>query len=166
MGRVPIAAGWVRDEKEGILMKCVWQRAVRRDQDGKEDLRTIWLCESSEGFAVRAEDVYASGRHYVIWETDPIPEGLLRGDIRLVARFARRIEEAARALLGWISRGGVLEGVEGLNLSVDLGEGVWVKIRCEKNRGTYQASLTIQPYELTFPLEDWGAVEALAQALE
>jgi hypothetical protein len=45
MGRAPIAAGWVRDERENILMKCVWQRAVRRGQDGEEALRTVWLCE-------------------------------------------------------------------------------------------------------------------------
>jgi hypothetical protein len=166
MGRVPIAAGWVRDEGEDILMKCVWQRVVRRGQDGKEALRTVWLCEDSRGFSVRVEEVDADGQRHVLWHTHPTPEGLLRDDILRVARVARRIKEAARALSGWISHGGILERTEGLDLYVKVGEGVAVEIHCEKDSEVPRVGLTIWPLELRLPLEDWDAVEALAQALE
>jgi hypothetical protein len=165
MGRAPIAAGWLRDNEEGLLMKCVWQRAVRRGQDGEEALRTVWLCEDSRGFSVRVEEVDSSGQRHVLLHTRPVPEGLLRDDILRVARVARGIKEAARALSGWISRGGILEGIDGLDLYVKVGEGVTVEIHCE-NRGAPRVSLTIWPLELRLPLEDWDAVEALAQALE
>jgi hypothetical protein len=164
MGRVPIAAGWARDEEENILMKCVWQRGCRRP-DGAEALRTVWLCEGNGGFSVRVEEVDAGGQRHVLWHTRPIPEGLLRDDICRVARVARGIEEVARAMLGWISQGGILEGAEGLDLYVKIGEGATVEILCE-NRGDPRVSLTIWPLELRLPLEDWGAVEALAQALK
>jgi hypothetical protein len=166
MGRAPIAAGWVRDERENILMKCVWQRAVRRGQDGEEALRTVWLCEGGGGFSVRVEEVDASGQRHVLWHTNPTPEDLLRDDILRVARVARGIKEVARALLGWISNGGILEGAEGLDLYVKVGEGVTVEIHCEEEHGTPWASLTIWPLELRLPLEDWDAVETLARALE
>jgi hypothetical protein len=90
----------------------------------------------------------------------------LRTDIRNVARVARGIREAARALSGWISQSGILEGAEGLELRVEAGEGVTVEILCEKDCGTPRVSLTIWPIELRLPLEDWDAVEALARALE
>jgi len=165
MGRVPIAAGWVRDEEEGILMKCVWQRGYRRP-DGAEVLQTVWLCEGNGGFSIRVEEVDADGQRHVLWHTRPIPEGLLRNDIRNVARVARGIKEAARALSGWISGNGILEGTEGLDLYIKVGEDVSVEIHCEKDRGAPRASLAIWPLELRLPLEDWDAVEALAQALE
>jgi hypothetical protein len=166
MGRAPIAAGWVRDEEENILMKCVWQRAIRRGQDGEEALRTVWLCEDSRGFSVRVEEVSADGQRHVLWHTRPIPESLLRDDMRNVARVAGGIKEAARALSDWISSNGILEKAEGLDLYVKVGEGVAVEIHCEKDRGAPRASLTIWPLELRLPLEDWDAVEALARALE
>jgi hypothetical protein len=164
MGRVPIAEGWVRDEEENILMKCVWQRGYRRP-DGAEVLQTVWLCEGNGRFSVRVEEAGADGKRQALWHTRPIPESLLRDDICRVARVARGLEEAARALSGWISQGGILEGVEGLELRVEVGEGVTVEIHCE-NRGDPRVSLTIWPLELRLPLEDWDAVEALARALE
>jgi hypothetical protein len=164
MGRVPIAAGWVRDEEENILMKCVWQRGYRRP-DGAEVLRTVWLCEGNGKFSVRVEEAGADGKRQVLWHTRPIPESLLRDDICRVARVARGIEEVARAMLGWISPSGILEGVEGLELRVEVGEGVTVEMHCE-NRADPRVSLTIWPLELRLSLEDWDAVEALAQALE
>jgi hypothetical protein len=166
MGRLPIAAGWVRDEEEHILMKCVWQRAVRRGQDGKEALRTVWLCEDSRGFSVRVEEVDADGQRHVLWHTRPAPEGELRDDIRRVARIARTLQEVARVLSDWISPNGVLEGTEGLDLYVKAGEGVTVEIHCDKGHEAPWVSFTIWPLELRFALEDWGAVEVLAQALE
>jgi hypothetical protein len=165
MGRVPIAAGWVRDEEENILMKCVWQRTVPRGESGEEALRTVWLCEEIRGFSVRVEEVDAGGQRRVLWHTRPIPESLLRDDICRVARVARGIEEVARAMLGWISPSGILEGAEGLELRVEVGEGVTVEILCE-NRGDPRVSLTIWPLELRLSLEDWDAVEALARALK
>jgi hypothetical protein len=165
MGRVPIAAGWVRDEEENILMKCVWQRTVPRGESGEEALRTVWLCEGSRGFSVRVEEVDAGGQRHVLLHTRPLPEGLLRDDILRVARVARGIREAARALSGRISQGGILEGAEELELRVEAGEGVTVEILCE-NRGDPRVSLTIRPLELRLPLEDWDAVEALARALK
>jgi len=164
MGRVPIAAGWARDEEENILMKCVWQRGCRRP-DGAEVLRMVWLCEGNGGFSVRVEEAGVGGQRQALWHTRPIPEGLLRDDIRRVARVARGIEEAARAMLGWISQSGILEGAGELELRVEVGEGVTVEIHCE-NRGDPRVSLTIRPLELRLPLEDWDAVEALARALE
>jgi hypothetical protein len=164
MGRVPIAAGWVRDEEENVLMKCVWQRTVPRGEGGEEALRTVWLCEDSRGFSVRIEEVDAGGQRRVLWHTRPTPEGLLRADVRNAARVARGIREAARALSVWISQSGILEGAEGLELRVEVGEGVTVEILCE-NRGDPRVSLTIWPLELRLSLEDWDAVEALAQAL-
>jgi hypothetical protein len=164
MGRVPIAAGWVRDEEENILMKCVWQRGYRRP-DGAEVLRTVWLCEGNGKFSVRVEEAGADGKRQVLWHTRPIPESLLRDDICRVARVARGIEEVARAMLGWISPSGILEGVEGLELRVEVGEGVTVEMHCE-NRADPRVSLTIWPLELRLSLEDWDAVEALARALE
>jgi len=163
--RESLAAGWLRDKEEGLLMKCVWQRAVRRGQDGEEALRTVWLCEDSRGFSVRVEEVDAGGQRHVLLHTRPIPEGLLRNDILRVARVVRGIKEAALALSGWISESGILEGVEGLDLYVKVGEGVTVEIHCE-SRGDHRVSLTIWPLELRLPLEDWDAVESLARALE
>jgi hypothetical protein len=164
--REPLVSGWFRDKEEGLLMKCVWQRTVPRGESGEEALRTVWLCEDSRGFSVRVEEVDAGGQRHVLWHTRPIPEGLLRTDIRNVARVARGIREAARALSGWISQSGILEGAEGLELRVEAGEGVTVEILCEKDCGTPRVSLTIWPIELRLPLEDWDAVEALARALE
>jgi hypothetical protein len=161
MGRLPIAAGWVRDEGENILMKCVWQRAIRRGQGGEETIRTVWLCEDSRGFSVRVEEIDADGQRHVLWHTQPSPEGPLRDDIRRVARVARVLQEIARVLSGWIS----IEGVEGLDLYVKAGEGVTVEIYCERGHETPRVGFTIWPLELRLALEDWGAVEALAQAL-
>jgi hypothetical protein len=110
--REPLVSGWFRDKEEGLLMKCVWQRTVPRGESGEEALRTVWLCEDSRGFSVRVEEVDAGGQRHVLWHTRPIPEGLLRTDIRNVARVARGIREAARALSGWISQSGILEGAE------------------------------------------------------
>jgi hypothetical protein len=163
--REPLVSGWFRDKEEGLLMKCVWQRAVRRDQDGKEVLQTVWLCEDSRGFSVRVEEVDADGQRHVLWHTRPIPEGLLRDDIRRVSRVARGVREAARALSDWISQSGILEGAGELELRVEVGEGVTVEIHCE-NRGAPRVGLTIKPIELRLPLEDWDAIEALARALE
>jgi hypothetical protein len=166
VGRVPIAAGWVRDEEENILMKCVWQRTVPRGESGEEALRTVWLCEDSRGFSVRVEEVDAGGQRHVLWHTRPIPEGLLRADIRNAARVARGIREAARALSGWISQSGILDGAEELELRVEVGEGVTVEIHCKKDREAPRVSLTLWPIDLRLHLEDWDAVEALARALE
>jgi len=163
--REPLVSGWFRDKEEGLLMKCVWRRAVPRGEGGEEDLRTVWLCEGKGGFSVRVEEASAGGQRQALWHTRPIPEGLLRDDIRRVARVARGIEEAARALSGWISQGGILEGAKELELRVEVGEGVTVEIHCE-NRGDPRVSLTIRPLELRLSLEDWDAVEALARALE
>jgi hypothetical protein len=163
--REPLASGWFRDKEEGLLMKCVWQRTAPRGESGREVLRTVWLCEDSRGFSVRVEEVDADGQRHVLWHTRPIPEGLLRDDIRRVSRVARGIREAARALSGWISHSGILEGTEGLDLYVKVGEGVTVEIHCE-NRGAPRVGLTIWPIELRLPLEDWDAIEALARALE
>jgi hypothetical protein len=165
MGRVPIAAGWVRDEGGNILMKCVWQRAIRRGQGGEEALRTVWLCEDSRGFSVRVEEVDADGQRHVLWHTQPSPEGLLRDDIRRVARVAHALQEIARVLAGWTSINGILEGTEGLDLYVKVGDGVTVEIYCEKAHEAPRVSFTIWPLELRLALEDWGAIEALAQAL-
>jgi hypothetical protein len=163
--REPLAAGWLRDKEEGLLMKCVWQRRIPRSQDGKEVLRTVWLCEDSRGFSVRVEEVDADGQRHVLWHTHPTPEGLLRDDILRVARVARGIEEVAQILLGWISQSGILKVAKGLDLYVELGEGVRVEVLYEKDRGAPRTSITIWPLELRLPLEDWDVVEALAQAL-
>jgi hypothetical protein len=163
--REPLVSGWFRDKEEGFLMRCVWRRTVPRGESGEEALRTVWLCEDSRGFSVRVEEVDADGQRHVLLHTHPIPEGLLRDDILRVARVARGIKEAARALSGWISNSGVLEGAKELDLYVKVGEGVTVEILCE-NRGDPRVSLTIWPLELRLSLEDWDAVEALARALE
>jgi hypothetical protein len=81
---------------------------------------------------------------------------LLRDDILRVARVARGIKEVARALLGWISNGGILEGAEGLDLYVKVGEGVTVEIHCEEEHGTPWASLTIWSHRVEAPLGRLG----------
>jgi hypothetical protein len=156
MGRVPIAAGWVRDEEENILMKCVWQRGYRRP-DGAEVLRTVWLCEGNGGFSVRVEEVDAGGQR-ILRRTDPVQEEKLMDAIREATRIARALPRIASSLLDWTSHAGAKSfdlRIGTVQLYGHLGE------RHEAPR----ISFVIQPIKLALDLDDWEAVEALARAL-
>jgi hypothetical protein len=108
MGRVPIAAGWVRDEEENILMKCVWQRGYRRP-DGAEVLQTVWLCEGNGGFSVRVEEADAERTTACSLAYPPDPRKACCGMTSCrVARLVRSIEEVVSGHVGmdhpsWVS---------------------------------------------------------------
>jgi hypothetical protein len=156
MGRVPIAEGWVRDEEENILMKCIWQRAYR-GLDGAEVLRMVWLCEGKEGFSVRVEEVDAEERQRILWHTKPVQEEKLMDAIREAIHIVRVLPHIASSLLSWTPAG---------TRSFDLRIGAvelygYLGERCEAPR----VSFVIQPIKLVLDLDDLEAVEALAQAL-
>lgn len=157
MGRIPIAAGWVRDEEENILMKCVWQRGYR-EPNGAEILQTVWLCEGNGGFSVRVEEVDAEGKRQHLWYTRPFQEEELRNSIRDAARIVRALPELVSDLSKWAS----FVGVEFFDLRVGV---VGVYGHLGEKHEVPRVGFVIQPLRLWLDLEDWGAVEALARAL-